>query len=197
MTRSVKQFISKRTAEVPQYSQFAAESLATLMATAMDFYYITVLCTLRGLVGDCWNCLNNSWMWTSSISCNVSMTLFLCCLIIYLKGLPALIIQFCHLLSDPRGNVRDGHVDDVLQEDGKVLRTHGRVERSLGQNKKQIKVIIPIRYKARCSRTLFKGMLLELILAQHHLGREILPPDRPDFFIRPRQSCRLFTFFQI
>lgn len=27
-----------------------------------------------------------------------------------------------------------------------------------------------IRYRAHCFRILFKGMLLELILAQHHLG---------------------------
>lgn len=39
----------------------------------------------------------------------------------YLKGLPALIVQFSHLLSDPCRNVRYGHMDDVLQENGKVL----------------------------------------------------------------------------
>lgn len=45
----------------------------------------------------------------------------MCCVIIYLEGLPALIVQFSHLLLDPCRNVRDGHMDDVLQEDGKVL----------------------------------------------------------------------------
>lgn len=39
----------------------------------------------------------------------------------HLKGLPALVVQFGHLLLDPRGNVGDGHVDDILQEDSKVL----------------------------------------------------------------------------
>lgn len=61
--------------------------------------------------------------------------LFLCCHIIYLKGLPALIIQFSHLLSDPCRNVRDGHMDDVLQEDGKMLQIYRQVERGgLGRN---------------------------------------------------------------
>ncbi len=66
---------------------------------------------------------------------------FLCRLIVYLKGLPALIIQFSHLLLDPRRNVRDGHVDDVLQEDGKVLQTDRQVQRGgLGQNKQMNKL---------------------------------------------------------
>ncbi len=37
--------MSKKTAAVLQYSMFAAESLAPLMAAAIDFYYITVVCT--------------------------------------------------------------------------------------------------------------------------------------------------------
>lgn len=49
------------------------------------------------------------------------MVLFPCGHIIYLKGLPTLIIQLRNLLSNPCRNVGDGHVDDVLQEDGKVL----------------------------------------------------------------------------
>lgn len=40
---------------------------------------------------------------------------------IYLEGLPALIVQFGHLLLDPCWNIRDSHVDDIFQEDGKVL----------------------------------------------------------------------------
>lgn len=40
---------------------------------------------------------------------------------LYLKGLPALIVQFGHLLLDPCGNIRDSHMDDIFQEDGKVL----------------------------------------------------------------------------
>lgn len=40
---------------------------------------------------------------------------------VYLKGLPALIVQFGHLLLHPCGNIGDSHVDDVFQEDGKVL----------------------------------------------------------------------------
>lgn len=48
-------------------------------------------------------------------------SIFLWGVIIYLKGLPALIVQFGHLLLDPTGSVRDSYVNDVLQEDGKVL----------------------------------------------------------------------------
>lgn len=47
--------------------------------------------------------------------------LFHISLMFYLKRLPALIIQFSHLLFDPRGNIRNSHMDDVLQEDCKVL----------------------------------------------------------------------------
>lgn len=47
----------------------------------------------------------------------------------YLKGFPALIVQFSHLLLNPCRNVRDGHMDDVLQEDGKVLQEDRDVER--------------------------------------------------------------------
>lgn len=48
--------------------------------------------------------------------------------IIYLKSLPALIVQFRHLLPDPSGNVGNGHMDDVLQEDGKVLQKGGSAQ---------------------------------------------------------------------
>lgn len=48
--------------------------------------------------------------------------------IIYLKGFPALIIQLRHLLSDPCRNVGNGHMDDVLQEDGKVLQINKTVK---------------------------------------------------------------------
>lgn len=55
---------------------------------------------------------------------------------IYLEGFPALIIQFSHLFCDPCRNVRDGHMDDILQEDGKVLQLNRQVERGgLGHNK--------------------------------------------------------------
>lgn len=51
---------------------------------------------------------------------------------VYLKGLPALILQFGHLLSNPSRNVRDGYMDDVLQEDGKVLQMErGRQTRNV------------------------------------------------------------------
>lgn len=66
-------------------------------------------------------------------------------------------------------------MDDVLQQDGKVLQTDRQVEKEgLGRNDTLLnKFTIPIRYRAECFRVLFKGMLLELILA-HHLGCEIL-----------------------
>lgn len=84
----------------------------------------------------CSKCLNK----TSSLSCNFSMTnkIFhiLRCLITYLKGLPALIIQFSHLLSDPCRNVRNGHMDDILQEDGKMLQTDRQVKRWCGTKQK-------------------------------------------------------------
>lgn len=41
--------------------------------------------------------------------------------ITHLEGLPALVVQFGHLLLDPCGNVGNGHVDDIFQQDGKVL----------------------------------------------------------------------------
>lgn len=73
----------------------------------------------------------------------------------YLKGFPALVVQFSHLLLDPCRNVRDGHMDDILQEDGKVLEQ----QQELKSNQKQATLLQNIR-----------GMYLELNLAQHHLG---------------------------
>lgn len=44
----------------------------------------------------------------------------------YLKGLAALVLQLGHLLGHPGRDVGDGHLDDVLQEQGEVLRReHG------------------------------------------------------------------------
>lgn len=40
-----KLIISKKKAAVLQYSIFAAETQAPVLATAIDLYYITVLCT--------------------------------------------------------------------------------------------------------------------------------------------------------
>ena len=42
--------------------------------------------------------------------------------ITYLEGLAALVLQLGHLLGHPGGDVGDGHLDDVLQEQGEVLR---------------------------------------------------------------------------
>lgn len=41
--------------------------------------------------------------------------------ITYLEGLAALVLQLGHLLCHPGGDVGDGHLDDVLQEQGEVL----------------------------------------------------------------------------
>lgn len=58
-------------------------------------------------------------------------------------------------------------MDDVLQEDGEVLQ---------GQTKRKIELDeSTMRQRAQSFQIFFEGTLLELILAQHHPGRENLP----------------------
>lgn len=45
--------------------------------------------------------------------------------IAYLEGLAALVLQLRHLLGHPGGDVGDGHLDHVFQQQGEVLWGHG------------------------------------------------------------------------
>lgn len=56
----------------------------------------------------------------------------------YLKGFPPLELQFGHLFPHPAGDVWDGNMNDVFEENGKVLSTwRGRRRRERGKEKRE------------------------------------------------------------